>query len=867
MRRGRRLGLLAAAAFLPFVISSAWTIRTAAQSLPAVLDPSFGPTSSTPGLVTFALHDGQFGSVESVFPLPDDRILLGGTLFDQAETPVGFWAGRMLSDGSLDPSYGSSGLTQVQTIDGLYFHSAQFTPGMALVDGRLVVAMETMTASANLFGLQADGSLDPTFGSAATPGHVELAGWRTVEGRKVVTDSTGRLYVLVQDRFLPSQGYALIRLSSSGVIDSGYARGGINWLATSAFEPGRASLNITAGDRPLVFYEGQYIGAHPLAVTRLREDGSVDPTFAAASEGTLGMFQYMDEAVDLAVESSGSMIALASRLSFAGTTDQFVETIQRLNSDGTDAAVWGAQAPLTLPYWVQDVIPAADGTVVIVGSLPKNDGTDYADLVVRRYLPSGVLDPSFNPTSATPGVVRIALDGRSAFAASASVDRNDRILVGGGTRMDWALVVGTTPMLTRIVPGVPPPPPPSTTTTTTTPTTPTTTTTVPAPVQPVSSDRYVALTPARLFDSRPRSWTVDGTSGGMGVRHAGSITTLQVGGRGRVPWNAAAVVLNVTVTDPQSAGFVTVYPCTASVPTTSSVNFVAGETVANLVSSRLSPPGVLCVFTEATTHLVVDVSGYYPNGTRYQAIVPARLLDSRVGEPTVDGLFTGIGVRAAGSVTDLRVAGRGGVDANASAAVLNLTVTEPETSGFVTAYTCGAPIPATSSINFAAGQTVANAIITGLGPSGSVCLFSSTRAHLVVDVSGWYPNDLGYRPLAPARVMDTRADGATIDGLFMGIGARVAGSVTELPVVARDAVASTVGAVVLNVTVTEPLISGFVTVFPCQPTVPLASNLNFVAGQTASSAVITKLSSNGTVCLFTSATVQLVVDISGSLPS
>ena len=355
-------------------------------------------------------------------------------------------------------------------------------------------------------------------------------------------------------------------------------------------------------------------------------------------------------------------------------------------------------------------------------------------------------------------------------------------------------------------------------------------------------------------------------SSGIGVMHAGSTTHVRIGGRGGVPWNAAAVALNVTVTDPASAGFVTVYPCTSSIPTTSSVNFVAGETVANLVIAMPSPAGRVCVFTNATTHLVVDVNGYFPPGTSYRAIVPSRLLDSRVAGPTDDGLFTGIGASTAGSTTELQVAGRGGVGANASAAVLNLTVTEPGTAGFVTVFACGAPIPPTSNVNFAPGQTIASTVITSLDPSGAVCLFFSAPTQVVVDANGWYPNDLDYHVLAPARLMDTRTDGSTIDGLSMGIGLRTAGSVTELRVAARDSIASTVGAVVLNVTVTEPMASGFITVFSCQSAVPLASSLDFVAGQTISNAVIAKPNSSGSVCFLTSATANLVVDVAGFLP-
>ena len=75
--------------------------------------------------------------------------------------------------------------------------------------------------------------------------------------------------------------------------------------------------------------------------------------------------------------------------------------------------------------------------------------------------------------------------------------------------------------------------------------------------------------------------------------------------------DASAVVLTVTVTEPGAAGFVSVFPCGSGVPLASSVNFVAGATVANSVVSGVGVGGRVCVFTSAATQLVVDVNGYF----------------------------------------------------------------------------------------------------------------------------------------------------------------------------------------------------------------------------------------------------------------
>src|SRR6185295_14714340 len=82
----------------------------------------------------------------------------------------------------------------------------------------------------------------------------------------------------------------------------------------------------------------------------------------------------------------------------------------------------------------------------------------------------------------------------------------------------------------------------------------------------------VPVPSARLLDTRPGEPTVDGKQAGSGLVPAGSTVVLNVAGRGGVPADAAAVVLNVTAVGGQGAGFITAFPCDAAQPLTSSLN-------------------------------------------------------------------------------------------------------------------------------------------------------------------------------------------------------------------------------------------------------------------------------------------------------
>jgi chitodextrinase len=120
----------------------------------------------------------------------------------------------------------------------------------------------------------------------------------------------------------------------------------------------------------------------------------------------------------------------------------------------------------------------------------------------------------------------------------------------------------------------------------------------------------------------------------------------------------------------------------------------------------------------------------------FDALLPARLMDTRVGPDfhTIDNQYQASGATPAGTITQLRVAGRGGVAADASAAVLNLTVTEPQGSGYLTVFPCGQPQPLASNLNYLANQTIANTVIATIGTNGNVCIFTSQTTHTIVDV-------------------------------------------------------------------------------------------------------------------------------------
>lgn len=385
-----------------------------------------------------------------------------------------------------------------------------------------------------------------------------------------------------------------------------------------------------------------------------------------------------------------------------------------------------------------------------------------------------------------------------------------------------------------------------------------------SPIAQAASGYEALGAPQRLLDTRPGASTADGQFAGIGVRPAGSTLTLDVAGRVGLPSQAAAVVLNITVTEPIGPGFVTVFPCDQPQPNASNLNHSANQTVPNAVISALGGSGDVCLFTLQQTHLIVDVSGWFPTGSFTALPSPQRLLDTRAGGATADGQFSGTGTQAGGTVFTLPVAGRAGVPAGATAVAVNVTVDNPAGPGFLAVFPCGSSIPNASNLNYGRGTTVANLVISRIGTGGAICLFTPTATEVVVDASGVLPAAT-FVPLAePQRLLDTRPGQATADGTFVAMGAQPGGATLQLRTAGRVSIPANASAVVLNVTAV-PGSFGFVTVHPRGSALPNASNLNHRPGGVVANAVIARVGRGGDICVFTSGASDVIVDVAGWL--
>lgn len=141
---------------------------------------------------------------------------------------------------------------------------------------------------------------------------------------------------------------------------------------------------------------------------------------------------------------------------------------------------------------------------------------------------------------------------------------------------------------------------------------------------------------------------------------------------------------------------------------------------------RLSRPASFVLALVLLSGLVTSLAAAPPAAAAvmsgaYHPATPTRILDTRFGTGT--GAARAI---AAHGEAVLQVAGLPSVPAGASAVVLNVTVTTPTRSGFVTVYPDGTARPTTSNLNFVPGQTVPSLVVVRVPSGGKIRLYNGS---------------------------------------------------------------------------------------------------------------------------------------------
>ena len=237
----------------------------------------------------------------------------------------------------------------------------------------------------------------------------------------------------------------------------------------------------------------------------------------------------------------------------------------------------------------------------------------------------------------------------------------------------------------------------------------------------------------------------------------------------------------------------------------------------------------------------------------------ARLLDTRSGlgmhTPKSASNETALGAQ---QTVFVDVAGRGDVPEDAQSAMLSVTAVNARAEGFLTVWPCTTandPRPDSSVVNYNTGWTRANGVMTAIGPTGGVCVFSHAPTDVIVDVQAYSASEQVVT-ITPKRTTDTRRPDDTIFS---------AGETRRYDMTGH--VAEGASAIYINMTSVGNSTGGFATAWPCNSTsdpMPDASILNHIPGAAVANNSLVGLS-NGGFCVFSYEPAHIIIDLMGYL--
>jgi hypothetical protein len=254
------------------------------------------------------------------------------------------------------------------------------------------------------------------------------------------------------------------------------------------------------------------------------------------------------------------------------------------------------------------------------------------------------------------------------------------------------------------------------------------------PAAGVQNLAFYPVTPCRVADTRLATGTFGGPALAPLVTRDIPVSASLCG----IPATAQAYALNMTVVPSSGLGFLATWPAGAPRPLVSTLNDTTGTIVANAAIVPAGVNGAITVFATDTTHLIIDISGYFaPPGAAgsldFFTATPCRIVDTRLGEGEHGGPVMGAGQKRSFLVPSSACS----IPATAKAYSLNATVVPTTSLGFLTLWGSGV-LPLASTLNALDGTIVANAAIVPAGASGAVTAFTTHQSHLILDINGYF---------------------------------------------------------------------------------------------------------------------------------
>ncbi len=336
-------------------------VATSALAGAGDLDASFG----TNGIARYALPSPASGTstswVAAAALQPDGKIVVVGTA-DQSQGStriVDTIVMRLNANGSLDSSFSADGTTIIDL-------GGNDSPSAVLItsDNKILVVGRTgspaQLAGAKLARLNADGSLDATFGQGGRATYPALA---NLDISSVVELSNGR-FVVGGSRSGANRDFSVFAVLANGTLDTAFGTGGSQFVDFGGANDRIAGVRRLPGDRIVAVGESNRNGVQSIGLAMFNSAGQLDTSFGSGS--TTYNIQGWNSVWDLEMQSDGKLLIAGG---MRGGSSALLGMVLRLNPDGSLDRSFGSQGRVLRSDEFKRVVAAPDGQVYVAGDL------------------------------------------------------------------------------------------------------------------------------------------------------------------------------------------------------------------------------------------------------------------------------------------------------------------------------------------------------------------------------------------------------------------------------------------------------------------------------------------------------------------
>ncbi len=391
---------------------------------------------------------------------------------------------------------------------------------------------------------------------------------------------------------------------------------------------------------------------------------------------------------------------------------------------------------------------------------------------------------------------------------------------------------------------------------------------------------YPLASPVRWLDTRSADGACVSPRAPIGAASPLKLNARIICGSNSIPAAAQVLVGQATVTNLGAGnGYYVISSGGAARPTVGAINYTGGQTVTTTFTVPVDPQGGFEVFSSTQVHMVIDIIGYYgvqsPGGLYFHPMPNSyRFLDTRSGAAACLSGPTAIGI--GGSRVERATINCYGmtIPLSARAIIGNVSATNLSyNNGYLSFASASASRPTSFNLSLAPAESASNHLVAPLGSGGTLSMYSSVRAHLTIDVTGYFSaeqvdaNGRGYLfyPLSGGmRLFESRGGEYGCFELRRPLYAMQPETVTGRISCNGLSIASDAEAIVGTLTlINQNSSSGSITLYPYNQSVPNTVLSVYSTPDIAPNSFTVRLGSGGLFMVNASSSVNIFIDVFG----